>query len=113
MGSKVQVVSDRPVPAPGSGEVLIKVAASSVNPVDWKLMSMPLWPKVAGFDVSGVVQEVGSGCTRLKPGDAVWADLGKGAFPNVQLGAWAEYAIADESQVGMKPESLGFEAAAT
>jgi len=111
--SNVFVVSERPTPTPGNGEVLIKVAASSVNPVDWKLMEMPIWPAVAGFDVSGVIESVGPGCTRLKSGDAVWADLGKGSFPAVQLGAWAEYAIADESQVGMKPKSLSFEAAAS
>jgi len=114
--SKVKVVSNQPVPMPGRGEVLIKVAASSVNPVDWKLMENPIWGrgKVAGFDAAGVVEAVGSGCTRLKPGDAVWADLGKGSFGgDLQLGAWAEYAIADESQVGLKPAALGFEEAAS
>jgi len=59
---------------------------------------------------------VGDGCTRLKAGDAVWADLGKGLgsdFSTIQLGAWAQYALADESQVGLKPESLSFEGAAS
>lgn len=122
--SKVKVVSDHPVPQPGRGQALIRVAASSVNPVDWKLLSSPLYdvatafgthPKVAGFDIAGTVESVGEGCARLKPGDEVWADLGKtkvlGGF--VQLGAWAEFAIADESQVGLKPASLGFREAAS
>jgi len=89
-----------------------------VNPVDWKIMESPIWGtgKTAGFDASGVVEAVGDGCTRLKAGDAVWADLGKGLgsnFSTIQLGAWAQYALADESQVGLKPESLSFEGAAS
>jgi len=121
--SQVAVVTDKKVPKPGQGEVLIKVAASSVNPVDWKLFeslydaatTLGLNPKVPGFDVSGVIEAVGDGCSRLKVGDAVWADLGKGKVGpgKIQLGAWAEFAVADESQVGVKPESLSFEGAAS
>jgi len=111
--SNVQVV-DRAVPEPGHGQVLIRVAASSVNPVDWKLLTSPLGQKVLGFDVSGTIEALGSGCTRLKVGDAVWADLGKGLESGtIQLGAWAQFAVADESQVGLKPESLTFTEAAT
>lgn len=118
--SKVKVVTDKAVPRPGRGEVLIKVAASSINPVDWKTFSSPLYdvatlfgPKVPGFDVAGVVESVGAGCKRLKAGDAVWADLGKTKPLKglIQLGAWAEYAVADESQVGLKPGALSFEEA--
>jgi NADPH:quinone reductase-like Zn-dependent oxidoreductase len=113
--TKVEVVSDHTVPQPGRGEVLIKVVASSVNPVDFKLLES--WPydaqKVLGFDVAGVVEKVGPGCTRLKPGDAVWADLGTGLDTEPQLGAWAEFAVATESQVGFKPKSLSFQDAAT
>jgi len=118
--SKIEVV-DRPVPQPGQGQVLIRVAASSVNPVDWKLMSMSVLsvmtlfgPKVMGFDVAGTVEAVGSGCTRLKTGDEVWADLGlKSILDPIQLGAWAEYALADESQVGLKSISHSFTEAAS
>jgi len=113
--SNVKFINDLPVPTPAAGEVLIKIAASSINPVDWKMMENPgNWPGVPGFDVAGVIEAVGEGCTRLKPGDAVWADLGKGSFAtSVQLGAWAEFAIADESQVGFKPKTLSFEDAAS
>jgi NADPH:quinone reductase-like Zn-dependent oxidoreductase len=115
--SKVQVV-DRAVPKPGKGQVLIRVAASSINPVDWKLLTSPLailGPKVLGFDASGTIEALGSGCTRLKVGDAVWADLGKSGlkYGAIQLGAWAQYAVADESQVGLKPQSLNFTEAAS
>jgi len=117
--SKVSVLPDRAVPTPGKGQVLIKVAASSVNPVEWKLLSskliIPLTlfrSKVWGFDVAGTIEQVGSGCTRLKVGDEVWADLGKSSLTNpIQLGAWAEYAVADESQVGVKPTTLNFQQA--
>jgi len=113
--SKVKVVDDYPVPTPGEGQMLIKVAASSINPVDWKIMESAHWPAVPGFDVAGVVEELDeTNCSRFKEGDGVWADLGKGlGSPHIQLGAWAEYAVADCSQVGLKPESMTFEDAAS
>lgn len=118
--SKIEV-QDRPVPQPGHGQVLIHVLASSVNPVDWKLMSMSvismvtmLGPKVMGFDAAGKIVAVGSGCTRLKVGDEVWADLGKSSLLHpIQLGAWGEYAVADESQVGLKSSHHSFTEAAS
>lgn len=115
--SRVKVVNDHPVPTPGRGQVLIRVAASSVNPVDWKLMEFPMWGNglVAGFDVAGIVESVGAQCNRLRVGDAVWADLGKGLLtaPHPQIGAWAEYAVADEEQVGLVPSTLSLEDAAS
>jgi len=113
--SKVKVVDDYPVPTPGEGQMLIKVAASSINPVDWKIMEADFWPKVPGFDVAGTVEALDEKkCLRFKKGDGVWADLGKGIMTNnMQLGAWAEYAVADCSQVGLKPESMSFEDAAS
>jgi len=105
------------VPTLGAGQVLIRAAASSINPVDWKLMeNSDNWPAVPGFDLSGVVEDVAwdHDCKRFKKGDAVWADLGKGlGTSKMQLGAWAEYAVADCTQVGHKPESMSFEEAAS
>jgi NADPH:quinone reductase-like Zn-dependent oxidoreductase len=88
---------DPPVPKPG--EVLIKVRAASVNPLDWRLKSHR-----PGVDVAGEVVSIGSRVTRFKPGDAVFG-LGKGAF--------AEYARARESQLAAMPDSLTFEQAAS
>lgn len=118
--SKIKVINQK-IPKPGRGQVLIKVAASSVNPVDWKIMSMSalramtlLGPKTMGFDVAGTIEAVGSGCKRLKPGDEVWADLGKSSVLHpLQLGAWAQYAVADESQVGLKSSKHNFTEAAS
>jgi len=115
------LVNYQPVPQPGHGQVLIRVAASSVNPVDWKIMSMSVLnvltlfgPKVMGFDVAGTIEAVGSGCSRLKAGDEVWADLGKSSILHpLQLGAWADYAVADESQVGLKSSKHNFTEAAS
>lgn len=116
--SKVKVVNDYPVPTPGDGQMLIKVAASSINPVDWKIMeNSALWPAVPGFDVAGVVEAMDHDnvqCGRFQEGDGVWADLGKGlSGGQMELGAWAEYAVADCSQVGRKPKSMSFEDAAS
>jgi NADPH:quinone reductase-like Zn-dependent oxidoreductase len=90
------VETDPPVPKPG--EILIKVRAASINPLDWKLKSHR-----PGVDVAGEVASVGSGVTHFKPGDAVFGG-GKGAF--------AEYARARESRLAPKPDSIGFEDAA-
>lgn len=110
--SHVVYSADCAVPTPSSTEVLIGVRASSVNPVDWKILSGGFgarFPHVLGFDVAGVVVAVGSGCRRLKVGDAVWADLGKfWPLRGGELGAYAEYAIADEAQVGLKPRTMSF-----
>lgn len=119
--STVSLHTDSPVPSPsGFGTVLLEVHASSVNPVDWKIVEegsgLPLkFPHTLGFDVSGRVVDMGPGCTkRLKIGDEVWADLGK-IWPlrGGELGAYAEYALADEAQVGLKPPTLSHVEAAS
>lgn len=114
-GPEVMRLSEVPKPVPGAGEVLIKVHAISVNPADWHCMRATpsfarlqlglLRPKntILGNDVAGVVEAVGSGVTRVKPGDAVFADLYPGGF-----GGFAEYAKAPESAVALKPANLSF-----
>lgn len=117
--SKIQIQTIK-TPSPGLGQVLIAVNASSVNPVDWKIVEngfgVPMfWPLTLGFDVAGTVAKVGLGCSRLKVGDKVWADLGKLKIlkRGLELGAYAQYAVADESQVGLMPSSMSFTDAAT
>lgn len=83
-----------------------------MNPVDYKLLSVLHGPKVLGFDVSGTVVKVGDGCWRLSAGDRVWADLGDGMFPSLEMGAWAEYAVADCEQISLMPTTLNFPSAA-
>jgi NADPH:quinone reductase-like Zn-dependent oxidoreductase len=97
------------IPTPDHNEILIRVMGSSVNPIDWKVVTgdvksiFPLeFPQTLGCDISGEVIAVGSGVTRLKVGDEVWADLGAGATE----GAYAEFAVVSELNVGMKPSNI-------
>src|SRR5271165_1466668 len=96
---KVLELVDIDQPVPKKDEVLIKVRAASVNPLDWRLKSHR-----PGVDLAGEVASIGSGVARFKAGDAVFG-LGKGAF--------AESARARESQLAAKPEGVTFEQAAS
>lgn len=97
-------VETRPVPKPGAGEVLVRVRAAGVNPVDWK-SAVRRVGLVAGTDVSGTIDTLGAGVTGWKVGDPV---LG---FAR-QSGSYAEYAIVPVDSLGRKPKSLTFEEAA-
>jgi len=95
-------------PAPGANEVLIKVKAASVNPIDWKLRAgymkdiFPLtFPATLGLDVSGTIEEVGLGAAGFKRGDEVYASLEMEAG-----GGYAEYVVAREAIVAEKPGTL-------
>src|SRR5882757_2411769 len=103
-----------PEPAVGDGEVLIRVHAAGLNPVDYSVRqgkARPVWhldlPMVAGSELSGVVEAVGTGATRFAVGDRVYARVDK-----LKLGAFAEYAAVDESFAARMPQSLDFEDAA-
>jgi NADPH:quinone reductase-like Zn-dependent oxidoreductase len=87
-----------PTPKPGAGQVLIKVYAAGVNPVDWKRDL-----RIPGYDAAGVIQGVGPGVTAFNFGDAVLARA---------EAAYAEYAIADVELTVAKPAGFTFEQAA-
>jgi NADPH:quinone reductase-like Zn-dependent oxidoreductase len=103
-------------PLPKDDEVLIRVRAASVNPLDWRLMAgkPPLLrlffglrkPRSGrpGVDVAGGVEAVGSKVTQFKPGDEVFGSC---------RGAFAEYACSGESKIAMKPDNVTFEQAAS
>jgi len=97
-------VQEMPVPKPGAGEVLIKVRAAGVNPVDWKIAARRIG-QVAGTDVSGVIDTLGDGVTGWKVGEQV---LG---FAR-QSGSYAEYAVVAVDSLARKPKSMTFEEAA-
>lgn len=99
---------------PGTGQVQVRVRASSVNPLDWKIRQGQLrlilpakLPLIPGFDLAGEVEAVGPEVTRFAPGDAVFGQTG-----GRHGGACAELALAPESALAEKPEELSFEEAA-
>ena len=95
---KVLEIKDLEQPVPKNNEVVIRVRAASINPLDWRMKSHR-----PGVDVAGQVAAVGGAVTQFKVGDAVFG-LCKGAF--------AEYACALEAKLVRKPESLSFDQAA-
>jgi NADPH:quinone reductase len=101
-------VGELPRPVPGPGQVLLRVRAVALNPIDLYirsgLVAMPLsFPYIIGCDVAGVVEETGAGCTRFQKGDRVWGSnqglLGR-------QGVAAEYAAVDESWLYPTPALL-------
>ncbi|MHB6904679.1 NADP-dependent oxidoreductase [Streptomyces sp. DB-54] len=108
-GPEVLRIQQVPRPAPLPTEVLVRVHAAGINPVDWKtrggtgmagLLGEP--PFTLGWDVSGVVEEVGFGVTTLKAGDEVY---GMPWFPRV-ANAYAEYVTAPARQFARRPGTL-------
>jgi NADPH:quinone reductase-like Zn-dependent oxidoreductase len=107
-GPGVLVYEDAPRPHPGDGEVLVRVHAAGINPVDWKIREGHLkerlhhtLPLVLGWDVSGVVEALGPGLTRLKVGDEVFSR------PDISRdGAYAEFIVIRESELALKPKSI-------
>jgi len=102
------------LPDPGRGQIRVQVRAASVNPMDGKIRSGEMkalsgfrFPRGLGHDFAGVVDAVGLGVERLKAGDEVF-----GVVSIPRAGAFAEYVVADEKNVGLKPPSLSFEQAA-
>lgn len=105
---------EAPPPVAGEGQVRIQVRAASANPMDWKIRRGEMkaltgfrFPRGVGHDFAGVVEVVGPGVERFKAGDEVF-----GMTSLRQAGAFAEYAIADEGNVWLKPPSVSFEQAA-
>lgn len=113
-GREVLELNDIAIPEAKQGEVLIKIHAASVNPVDWKIRQgylQPLLnhalPLTMGWDVSGEVVAVGGGVIHLKVGDEVYSR------PNIaNNGSYAEYMTASAEEVALKPKSLTWQEAA-
>ena len=112
-GPEVLKLEDVPRPEPKENEVLVRVIAASVNPIDALLREGTYakefgtrLPLVPGCDIAGVVKKAGKNITRLKLGDAVYGYVRGG-------GGYAEYAVATEEEVSPKPKSLSFVAAAS
>ena len=115
-GSNDEVrVADIDVPIFGATDLLVRVYAASVNPVDIKTREGKLktlfkyrFPLVLGNDLSGVVVDTGSGVTRFKQGDEIYARVDKD-----RIGTFAEFAAVREGAAALKPSNVTFEEAAS
>lgn len=107
-GPEVFEERELPKPEPGIGELLVKVHASSINPVDYKIRMNGSWavtpPAIIGYDASGVVEKCGVGVKDFKPGDEVFYT------PLIEQGhgTYAEYAVVHEDIVALKPKNMSF-----
>ncbi|HEY7440995.1 MAG TPA: NAD(P)-dependent alcohol dehydrogenase [Vicinamibacterales bacterium] len=113
-------LADVPVPALGDGDVLVRVRAASANAGDWHLLRGTPLPfrlvaglrtpkfKIIGTDIAGTVEAVGRNVTQFRPGDDVFGELSRCGF-----GAYAEFAVAPEKALALKPANLAFDEAAT
>lgn len=111
-------LAEVPTPEPGEGQVLVKVAATSINLSDWEcLRGSPAYARLGGLrtpkrstlgsDIAGTVEAVGAGVTGFAPGDEVYGD-------NLDLmGGFAEYAVAPARALALKPAELSFVEAST
>ncbi|XWS30352.1 hypothetical protein CRYUN_Cryun24cG0109900 [Craigia yunnanensis] len=107
------------VPQPNDDQVLVKVVAAGINPVDFKRMlgmikdiDSPL-PIIPGYDVAGVVVKVGSQVKKFKEGDEVYGDINEMALDlPKQFGTIAEYTAVEERLLAFKPKNLSFVEAA-
>ena len=109
-GPEALTLESVPRPQPQDGQVLLRVVAAGVNPVDWKMRAglykdfMPLqFPWTPGIEGAGIVEAVGSGVTAFEPGQSVFGAFG---------GSYAEYAVAAAQDVRRKPPHISFEQAA-
>ena len=107
-GPEVLRYEDAPRPQPQAGEVLVRVHAAGVNPIDWKVREGEMkdfWPHkfplILGWDLSGVVEELGKGVSQFKIGDEVY-----GLPDPTRGGAYADYIVVRETELALKPNSL-------
>jgi NADPH:quinone reductase len=111
---EVLQMQDVPKPSPGNTDILVKLKAAGINPIDTKLRSRgtfypDLMPAILGCDGAGIVESVGSQVTRFKVGDEVYfcnGGLGK------HQGSYAEYTTIDQGFAALKPNSVSFAVAA-
>jgi len=105
-GPEVLELKEIPTPKPGPGQILVRVHGAGVNPYDTYMRSggyavKPALPYIPGSDAAGTVESVGDGVKKVKPGERVYT-------AKTISGAYAEYALADESQLYPLPGKISF-----
>lgn len=111
-GAKELTLVELPTPVPRDTEVLVEIAYTSVNPVDWKIREGYLknliphkFPLILGWDAAGTIHSVGKNANGFKPGDRVFAYCRK---PDVQWGTYAEFIALESAAVAKMPKNLSF-----
>ncbi len=106
-------VADFMVNEPADGELLVKVMAAGINPVDYKIRNGSLkfiyrakLPRTPGGEISGIVEKTGSKQSKFKPGDKVYSML------PISIGGYSEYITVNEDLIGLMPENISFNEAA-
>jgi len=107
-GAAAAEVAEITSPTAAQGQVLVRVRAAGVNGIDWKVREghmKDFWPHkfplILGWDLSGVVEELGRGVSRFKIGDEVYS-----VPDSTRNGAYADYIVVRESELALKPNSL-------
>jgi NADPH2:quinone reductase len=100
-------IEEIPTPEPSGSQVLVKIMAAGVNPVETYMRTgnhahAPKLPYTPGKDGAGLVEKVGEEVTRFKPGDRIYTS-------NTLTGTYAEYALCNEDQLGFLPDNVSFE----
>jgi 2-desacetyl-2-hydroxyethyl bacteriochlorophyllide A dehydrogenase len=113
-GREVLQVREVPKPQPQPGDILVRILAAAINPVDWKIRNgllRPLLPRsfphIPGSDVAGKIEEVGSQVATFRRGDEVYAMV-----PATRGGAYAEYVAVNAEHAARKPAGMSFDEAA-
>ena len=110
-GPEVLKYQGAPKPEPKNNEILVRVIAAAVNPVDTYVRQGKFLkssgPIIIGYDIAGIVERTGPEARRFKPGDQVYCYLSV-----MRGGGYAEYAVAKESEAALKPENINFVEAA-
>ena len=113
-GPEVLKYQDTPKPEPKNDEILVRVTAAAVNPVDtyvrqgmFAKRGIDNRPLIIGYDIAGIVEKTGAAAKKFKPGDQVYSYL---SVP--RGGGYAEFAVAKESETALKPKNINFAEAA-
>jgi NADPH:quinone reductase-like Zn-dependent oxidoreductase len=113
-GPEVLKYQDAPKPEPKDDEILVRVISAAVNPVDTYVRqgmfgrrALDNGPAILGYDIAGIVDKTGAKAKKFKKGDAVYCYLSV-----MRGGGYAEFAIAKESEISLKPKNISFDEAA-